>query len=471
MKTQSIVAALAVLFVAAAAFAGDGNAVSVSGVVKSVGKDFIVIQGPGLVDRRIAVGSDTKIGLSTAGAVLDANAMVLRYTVSFGSAAIEPNRFIQIVEFPLPKDMWLRGGVRRLAEYQQGLARPPLMLAEYELLRSPIPSHAPEANDLTLAGKLSAGEGGALKLAVGDKTVAVRLRIGTLAAGLGDIRPFVTDVSATGREAGDALAATDVRVTPVGDGLKWRDANLPNVLVIGDSISLGYMPFLRQALLGKANVVHPPINCGSSRRHVESLHRWLGVYTEPGRRWDVITFNCGHWDGWDPNLTKEQYLGNLQYILDTLSKTGAKLVWVTTTPVPYGYNVASAPNEMMQPVLPESEWASIEHEAADANGWVPGRNRMLNSWATELFAKHPEVLVCDQWQIVKNAENGFYRTWWRTKNVHFLGGKPIPLARALAAKVLESLGRPNDQINPMSIHGDWGKDVPEIPETRPTIKL
>ena len=46
------------------------------------------------------------------------------------------------------------------------------------------------------------------------------------------------------------------------------DPKLPNVLVIGDSISLGYTPPLREMMRGAANVIHPmredgklPVNC------------------------------------------------------------------------------------------------------------------------------------------------------------------------------------------------------------------
>ncbi len=36
----------------------------------------------------------------------------------------------------------------------------------------------------------------------------------------------------------------------------FNQDELPNVLIIGDSISLGYTPFVKSALNDKANVVH-----------------------------------------------------------------------------------------------------------------------------------------------------------------------------------------------------------------------
>src|SRR5262249_32604041 len=48
-------------------------------------------------------------------------------------------------------------------------------------------------------------------------------------------------------------------------------AGLPRVLIIGDSISIGYQPALREALKGKANVHRPGTNCGPTTRGVEQI--------------------------------------------------------------------------------------------------------------------------------------------------------------------------------------------------------
>lgn len=49
------------------------------------------------------------------------------------------------------------------------------------------------------------------------------------------------------------------------------DPKLPNVLIIGDSISMGYTPLVRKMLQSTANVMHPmrpdgkaPVNCFST---------------------------------------------------------------------------------------------------------------------------------------------------------------------------------------------------------------
>src|SRR5438552_13446227 len=69
-------------------------------------------------------------------------------------------------------------------------------------------------------------------------------------------------------------------------------AGLPRVLIIGDSISIGYQVPLREALAGKANVHRPATNCGPTTRGVEQIEQWLGD-DKNGGKWDVIHFNFG----------------------------------------------------------------------------------------------------------------------------------------------------------------------------------
>jgi len=59
------------------------------------------------------------------------------------------------------------------------------------------------------------------------------------------------------------------------------DPDLPNVLLIGDSISIGYMLATRKELSGEANVWRPITNCGPSTKGLESLDAWLGGAPNP----------------------------------------------------------------------------------------------------------------------------------------------------------------------------------------------
>jgi hypothetical protein len=55
------------------------------------------------------------------------------------------------------------------------------------------------------------------------------------------------------------------------------------VLLIGDSISMGYTLPVRATLTGKANIHHPPENCSSASHGLDRLDQWLGQ-----EHWDVI---------------------------------------------------------------------------------------------------------------------------------------------------------------------------------------
>jgi acyl-CoA thioesterase-1 len=123
------------------------------------------------------------------------------------------------------------------------------------------------------------------------------------------------------------------------------DPKLPRVLLIGDSISMGYTIPVREMLNGKANVHRPPANCGPTERGLDQLDRWLG-----DGKWDVIHFNFGLHDlkyldaagrYVDPSKGKqvappEVYEKNLRELVGRLKKTGARLIFATTTPVPAG---------------------------------------------------------------------------------------------------------------------------------------
>lgn len=110
---------------------------------------------------------------------------------------------------------------------------------------------------------------------------------------------------------------------------------LPNVLLIGDSISVYYTPFVRKALAGKANVFRIPDNGGNTDYGLKKLDYWLD-----GFHWDIIHFNWGLHDllirDGRPVHTVDEYEANLARLTEMLKKTGARLIWASTTPVPEG---------------------------------------------------------------------------------------------------------------------------------------
>ena len=130
--------------------------------------------------------------------------------------------------------------------------------------------------------------------------------------------------------------------------------NLPRVLLLGDSISIGYTVPVRNKLAGRANVHRAPENCGPTTRGLERLSEWLG-----DRRWDVIHFNFGLHDlkymdekgklvapaEGKIQVVLDDYKKNLQEIVRRLKQTRATLIWCATTPVPEGANGRIAGDE------------------------------------------------------------------------------------------------------------------------------
>ena len=111
---------------------------------------------------------------------------------------------------------------------------------------------------------------------------------------------------------------------------------LPRVLVIGDSISIGYTLPVRALMSGKANVHRIAENAAHSGFGVEHLERWIGS----AKRWDVIHVNFGlhdikRMDNGLQQVSLADYEANLNQIFARLAKAGAKVVLATTTPVPY----------------------------------------------------------------------------------------------------------------------------------------
>lgn len=115
------------------------------------------------------------------------------------------------------------------------------------------------------------------------------------------------------------------------------DPNLPDVLLIGDSISIGYTLATRDLLKGQANVHRIPVNGGPTSRGVEMIDRWLG-----DRQWKVIHFNWGLHDlklvDGKLQVSPEDYEKNLRQLVERMKKTGAVLIWCETTPVPARVN-------------------------------------------------------------------------------------------------------------------------------------
>ena len=110
-------------------------------------------------------------------------------------------------------------------------------------------------------------------------------------------------------------------MTPI-EGVK----GLPHVLIIGDSISIGYTLPTRALLQGKVNLHRIPTNGGPTIKGLSEIEKWLG-----DRKWDLIHFNWGLHDlkymGKDgTNLVPKEKGGVVQVPLTDYEKNLEKLV-------------------------------------------------------------------------------------------------------------------------------------------------
>jgi len=201
-----------------------------------------------------------------------------------------------------------------------------------------------------------------------------------------------------------------------------EETDLPNVLIIGDSISIGYMKPLVKLLEGKVKLVHNPGNAAHTGHGLRNLDKWLGE-TE----WAVIHFNHGlhdlkYVDKNGKNVTSkeaghmqidlEQYGKNMEAIVQRLKKTGAKLIFATTTPYP------DKPGGPLR-------------EVGDAEKY--------NAVALKVM-KRNHVAVNDLYSFVLPQ----LKEMQRPKNVHFTPEGSKALAREVAQHILRALGQ---QVN------------------------
>lgn len=201
-----------------------------------------------------------------------------------------------------------------------------------------------------------------------------------------------------------------------------RGDKLPRVLLIGDSISIGYTKPVIELLKDKAEVQRVKGNAGHTGMGLAGVPKWLDA---KHGKWDVIHFNWGLWDlcyrnpesktqghrdkvNGELTHTPEQYREYLEKIVALLKETDAKLIWASTTPVPEG-------------------------EA----GRKVGDDLIYNRVAAEVMKKHG-ITINDLHSVMaphmKTLTTG-------PGNVHFTAEGSMLLAKQVAAEIEKSLAR------------------------------
>ena len=191
---------------------------------------------------------------------------------------------------------------------------------------------------------------------------------------------------------------------------------LPNVLIIGDSISIGYTLPTRALLKGKVNLHRIPTNGGPTTKGLAEIEKWLGT-----RKWDMIHFNWGLHDlkymgpkgenlypkekGGKAQVSLADYEKNLHKLVGRMKKSAKKLVWRNTTPVPPG-----------------------------SKGRYVGDSIKFNEAAARVMKKHG-VPTFDLFTPSKKN----MKDWMRKANVHYHAHGSQALAELAATDILNRL--------------------------------
>jgi len=200
---------------------------------------------------------------------------------------------------------------------------------------------------------------------------------------------------------------------------KPSDNDLPKVFLIGDSISIGYTPEVIHHLRDKAFVSRAKANCGDTKRGLSALDNWLG-----STKWDLIHFNWGLHDlcyrnpevkavgnrdkvNGTQSVPIAQYRKNLEQLVLRLKKTGAKLIWASTTKVPQG-----------------------------EIGRFAGDELKYNKVALEIMQKHG-VAINDLHQLSSSLDASLFR---KRGDVHYTSQGSALLGKKVADHIGKALG-------------------------------
>ena len=199
--------------------------------------------------------------------------------------------------------------------------------------------------------------------------------------------------------------------------------NIPeqaNVLIIGDSISIGYTPKVRELLVDLASVQRPDENTRDTKIGLKNLDRWLG-----DTKWDVIHFNwslhdlcyrhpdstaTGRRDKINGTISVpiDEYKLNLEELVQQLKSSGARLIWANTTLVPDG-------------------------EA----GRMPGDDLRYNRAAAEIMERH-EITVDDLHTLTSGFDQSLFV---EPGNVHYTDAGYAVIAAQVAEQIRVALAQ------------------------------
>jgi len=224
-------------------------------------------------------------------------------------------------------------------------------------------------------------------------------------------RWFAVAVALASVLAAGAQTGSQTRRT-VTEKIEWTwevaadkpDPALPNVLLIGDSITRAYAPTVIAALLGKANVYFVATSASVGDFRLPHQIEEYFAMTRP-ISWAVVHFNNGM-HGW--GYTEDEYARYFPEMLNVIrdGAPAAKLIWSTTTPV----------------------------RVAQASGASLPRIEARNQIAAKIMAKE-NIPTDDQYGLMLSHQD------LHSDDVHFKDEGSAIQGKQVAATVLKALGK------------------------------
>ncbi|MEM7200159.1 MAG: sulfatase-like hydrolase/transferase [Planctomycetota bacterium] len=202
----------------------------------------------------------------------------------------------------------------------------------------------------------------------------------------------------------------------VRERLRQENAGLPRVLILGDSISMGYTPHVTIQLEGAAVVMRPRENCEGTTHGVKRIGAWLALGEG---RWDVIYCNFGLHDlkrvdpqtgrnSDDPSHPRQAapdvYEQQLQALADRLRETGAKLIFATTTPVPEGVRPRRDPEDVdLYNAIARRVMGAAGAAIHDLGAWAAARPELQRARDVHFTRAGSEALAAEVTRRLREA--------------------------------------------------------------------
>ena len=212
----------------------------------------------------------------------------------------------------------------------------------------------------------------------------------------------------TAKQAWEALIQPNLKRFPAFKFVEQQEG-LPNVLIYGDSISIGYTPTVQKQLAGKVNVYRVHCNGGHTKAFVPRMRQLARAMrsnqlSNPWDfKWDIIHVNVG--------------LHDLKYVDDAkkLDKKNGKLV---STPEQYKAGVKEV-MEFLKKEHPDTQiiFATTTPVPDGEAGRHQGDAEKYNKIALDLLKEsYPNVVINDLYSFIKPHQK---KVWIKPGDVHY----------------------------------------------------